>query len=104
MKTIITQPKYQCEICQKIYDHEAQAIKCESRPIQHDRGVKVGDIVKIINGDGKGEKAKVTRIGIFDAEYGHYQADAYHHSVYLLADCIESFGSRQLAFTDYEIM
>lgn len=104
MKEIPT-VRYQCEICKKIYDQKGFALKCESRPISQDKGVKVGDTVKILKGEGKGQLAKVSSTWLVDLWWGHYAADAYHHTVMIAADLEKNGrydGTRQLCFTDYE--
>lgn len=96
--------EYQCEVCGQTYEESAAAEKCESKAVSKNRGVKVGDRVKIINGDSSGSFAKVTRIGIFDYEWGNSCADRYHHTIYLIADVIGSFGTRMLPFDSYEVV
>lgn len=96
--------KYQCNICKKIYDSEQRALKCESKPISQDKGVQIGDIVVIKNGDGAGEKAKVTEVYIIDMEWGHYAWDRYWHTVALCADIIGKYGSRQLTYDNYAVI
>jgi hypothetical protein len=93
--------KYQCEICQRLYNTEGEAAECEARPVVHDRGVKVGDTVRITRGSGAGEKALVSRIGVHEPGWGPAQ---YDHSVFLVGDVINSWGSRQLSFDSYEVL
>lgn len=98
MKTI---HKYQCEICGAVYDTPDKATKCESIPVQHDRGVKVGDVVLITSGDGVGKRMRVTRIGVHEPGWGPAR---YDHSVFLMGDVLESWGSRQVAYNAYEVL
>jgi hypothetical protein len=94
--------RYQCEICETWYESKQEAAKCESRPVSQDKGVKVGDIVLITQGDGAGETGKVKRIFVYSKDWGHYAWDRYWHTVALDADIINSWGTRQLSFDSYE--
>lgn len=98
MKTI---SKYQCEICNRQYNTEAQALECEARPVVHDRGVKVGDTVRITGGDGAGQLCRVTAVLVHEPGWGPPE---YDHSVFLQGDVIDSWGSRQLSFKSYEVL
>lgn len=98
MKEII---KYQCEVCGRVHSDKEGAIKCESIPIQHDKGVKVGDVVRIIKGDGAEQFAKVTAITVQECGWG---PAIYDHSVALTADLIGYWGSRLLTFDSYEVV
>lgn len=96
---------YTCELCGETYSTEEAALECESRPISHDKGVKVGDVVKITRGEGAGIYAKVVKIGVASRGYGHYLWEHYWHTVMInRADLINSFGSRALMFDDYEVV
>ncbi len=98
MKTIA---RYQCEVCGYVYDTEEAALACEQRPVVHDRGVKIGDTVRITRGDGTGSLAEVYGISILHPGWG---PTAYDHSVCLNAKVINSWGSRMLAFDSYEVV
>lgn len=93
---------FKCEICNTTYSSEEQALECESRPVTQDKSVKVGDIIKITKGDGAGEKAKVEDIFIYSKDWGHYLYETYWHTVGISAKLIDSWGNRQLTFSDYE--
>ena len=95
--------EYMCEVCKQIYSTITQANICEQRPIREDKGVKVGDTVKITNGAGTGELAKVTKVYVVDPEWGHYAADRYAHTVALIAD-LYSYGTRVLTYDSYEVL
>ena len=96
---------YVCEKCEESYSTEEAALECESRPISHDKGVKVGDVVKVTRGEGTGEFAKVVKIGVASMGYGHYLWERYWHTVMInRADLINGFGSRALMFDDYEVV
>lgn len=95
---------YECEICNHEYSDEDSVKECEEKPISQYKGVKVGDIVKILTGDGAGKFGKVTSIFIYSKDWGHYLAARYHHTVGLTADVLDSWGSRQLTFDDYELI
>ena len=102
MKTI-QKEFYQCEKCNKEYSRESLATKCESQPIMEVKdGVKIGGKVKIIQGDGTGEMATVTKIFVMDMDWGHYQWEKYWHTIALSAD-LEGGGSRLLTFDSYEV-
>lgn len=98
---IITTTLYQCEKCLKPHSTEQAAHECEALPIKYDRGVKVGDEVLITGGDGRGHRAKVTDVRVTQPGWG---PRIYDHSVYLNADVIDSWGSRQLSFDSYEVL
>lgn len=102
MKTKVIE-KFECEICGHTYANSATAKKCESRPISHDKGVKIGDKIIIIQGQGQGI-ATVESRRVIDMEWGHYAADRYWHTVGLTAKCDESYGHRSLTFDDYELI
>ncbi len=101
MKEIIV-TTYQCEKCLTQYKNEKEALQCEAEPITQDKGVKVGDIVIITQGDGTGSKAKVTKTWIIDRDWGHYAWEKYWHTVAISADIIGSYGSRMLTFDSYK--
>ena len=98
MKEII---KYQCDVCGRVHSDKEGAIKCEAIPIQHDKGVKVGDGVLITRGEGAGQFAKVTAIYIQESGWG---PSVYDHSVSLVADVVGSWGSRSLTFDSYGVV
>ena len=98
MKEII---KYQCEVCGRVYDDKEDAARCETKPVQNNKGVKVGDVVRITRGSGAGQLAKVTAITVHERGWG---PAIYDHSVALLADGIDSWGSRLLTFDSYEVV
>lgn len=95
---------YRCEICERLYDNEKNALDCEAVSAREGKGVKVGDIVMITGGEGAGKKATVTYTGIFDQFWGHCSAKRYHHTVYINADIIDGYGSRLLTFDDYRVL
>lgn len=98
MKVVAT-TKYECEQCRKQYNTEEAAHDCEALPILDNKGAKVGDFVLITKGEGTGLKAKVTGVYITQPGWG---PNRYNHSVYLTADVVDSWGSRQLGFDSYE--
>jgi hypothetical protein len=93
--------KYKCEICGRTYGEKDRAEKCEATPIQHSKGVKVGDVVRITRGEGAGSFGKVTGIHIQEVGWG---PSIYDHSVALVADVIDSWGTRLLTFDSYEVV
>lgn len=96
MKTVTIQ-KYACGICGHAYDTKKQALKCESRPVTHD-DVEIGDIVKILTGDGVGKLVKVDEKWVVDMDWGHYAWERYWHTVACSGKVLDSWGSRQLTF------
>jgi hypothetical protein len=103
MKTL-QKTQYQCETCQAIYDTEAEAVKCESREVTQDRGVKLGDEVLITGGEGKGHRCKVDNITIVTKDWGHYAWERYWHTVAVSGEVIGSWGSRFLPYDSYETL
>ena len=93
--------RYQCEVCNRQYMTEKEAQACEARPVVHDRGVKVGDTVRITGGEATGKLARVTSIGIHEPGWGPAR---YDHSVFVTGDIIDSWGSRLLSFDSYEVL
>lgn len=98
----ITKSFYKCDICGAEYSSKEEAKKCESRPVSKDKGVKIGDTVRILSGDGTGKLAIVTSRSIVDKNWGHYMWDVYWHTVMLGADIKDEYGSRALTFDAYE--
>jgi len=96
----VLKPFYKCELCGHSYSSEQEAFFCESKPIDN-ASVKVGDVVIVLSGQGKGEKAVVQNLIILDKDWGHYAAARYWHTVMVEAKMIESFGMRALTFDDY---
>jgi len=95
---------YECEICGEQYETRAGAKGCESKPKSQDKGVKVGDIVLITDGQSAGKKGKVTKVWVYNKSWGHYAWERYWHTVGLSADIIGSPYSRQLTFDGYEVV
>ena len=96
--------RYKCQTCGHVYDKKEVAAKCETRPVSHDKGVKVGDVVLIIAGDGDGKTATVDSVYVMDMEWGHYAWERYWHTVALTAKINDGPGSRMLTFDCYEPM
>lgn len=92
--------KYKCEICGTNYDTRKEAKECEAKPITKDKGVKVGDKVIITDGCRKGSMAKVDEIFILSMDWGHYDAELYHHTIALWARIGGSH--RLLTFDSYQ--
>ena len=99
----VTLTKYQCSICEKLYDTQEECQGCESKPVSQDKGVKVGDKVRIIQGQDQG-LATVERIWITTKDWGHYLWERYWHTIHLQALCSNGVYSRQLTFDDYEVI
>lgn len=100
MKTLV-KTEYQCEVCEAKYNSEGNALACEAMPVKHDRGVKVGDTVRITAGEGTGSLCKVTGVHVHSPGWGPKD---YDHTVFLTGDVVGGWGSRQLSFNSYEVL
>jgi hypothetical protein len=103
MKAVPT-TRYQCEICRCIYDLPAEAEECESRPVSQDKGVKVGDRVRITRGEGAGHLCEITSVYVLDRAWGHHAWDRYWHTVCVSGRVVDWYGSRMLTFDSYEVL
>ena len=93
--------KYKCSICGTNFKDEKTAILCEqNKKISKQTILNVGDYVKVKNGDGDGELAKITKKTIFDIEWGHYAWKRYWHTEGLIVE-FENGSGRILTFDDY---
>ncbi len=92
--------RYACDVCGKLFQHPKDAQDCESNPVREDRGVKVGDLVRIPRGDGTGSLCKVDRLWVVEPGWGPKQ---YDHTVMVSGAVVDSWGSRQLAYDSYEV-
>ena len=95
-----TSTKYICEICGAKYNSSAEAIQCESIPVKHDKGVKVGDKVRITAGDGIGLLCTVENVCVYSPGWG---PPIYDHAVYMVGKVEGSWGHRQLSHNSYEV-
>ena len=95
---------YQCEVCKHVYKDEDDALKCEERRVLQDKGVTVGDKVRILTGDGAGEYAIVKRRIVFNRIWGEGAWKRYWHTVGLEADLVDQIGTRLLTFDAYATM
>lgn len=93
--------KYICEICEAKYDTAEEASKCEAIPVKHDKGVKVGDKVRITSGDGAGLLCVVERVMVHSPGWG---PATYDHAVYVVGPVESSWGHRQLSHNSYEVL
>lgn len=96
MKTI-QQTVYQCEKCGSTYTNEHDVIECEATPIYWDKGVKIGDKVRILNGDGAGQLATVVSTKVMDKSWGK----RHFHSIVLTVLLQDNYSNRILGFNDY---
>lgn len=96
--------RYRCSTCHHVFGSESAALACESRPVSHNRGVRVGDRVRITAGDGAGSTAIVETVYVIDREWGHYAWERYWHTVALTAKVEGGYGHRMLTFDSYEVM
>jgi hypothetical protein len=99
----IPKTEYQCDVCKHVYSTEKEALKCESKPVTQDRGVKIGDRVRITSGDGTGLECEVSEIFIISKDWGHYAWERYWHTVGVSGKVIGSWGSRMLTFDSYAL-
>ena len=93
--------KYICEVCGANYNTADEANKCEAIPVKHDRGVKVGDKVRITSGDGIGLLCTVENVRVHSPGWGPATHD---HAVYLIGKVEGSWGHRQLSHNSYEVL
>ena len=100
----VTRIEYRCEVCNSLYTSSEQAIECENRPVTQDKGVKVGDVVRITSGQGVGDLARVKSIFVIDKNWGHYAWERYWHTVAITGDTLERAGQRLLVFDAYELV
>ena len=91
--------KYQCDICDQVYDSQADALACEATPLKDDYELNIGDKVRILRGEGRGCIATIESI---NAHTQSYYNERLHHSIYLVAKVDDSWGHRQLSVGDYE--
>ena len=95
-KTIIS---YKCEICGHEYPDKSEAISCKSRAVTQDNGVKVGDTVMCIRGQGSGKTAVVEEVYVIDKYWGHCDYVRYWHTIAIVVKF--DIGARHLTFDDY---
>ena len=95
---------YICKKCDSRYEKKENAFRCEQKPITQDKGVKVGDTVKVTYGDGKGDLARVTKVYICNDKEGHYAWEKYWHTVALVAEFLDGIGTRVLHYDWYEVV
>lgn len=97
---------YICDICGSNYRASAEAIDCEKVPVTYDRGVKVGDTVKMLKGRWKGIEALVKEVIIGGAHWNGV-AGKFQHTVILnvlAPDAIEDWERISLVHTSYEVL
>lgn len=97
MKTIVT-TTYQCEVCNMQHRTCEAAARCESLGRLMDKGVRVGDRVRVLTGEGRGQIGFCESVFVFTADYH----PDYAHTVGITAKMIESWGHRQLQHDAYE--
>lgn len=96
---------YECEICHENYGSAEKALECESRPITADKFVKIGDLVRIVRGDGAGyTHGKITKITVISKDWGHHSWERYWHTIGVVVDLEGDVGTRFLTFDDYEVV
>ncbi len=100
---LINTTSYGCEICGEEFKTEAEALECEKQPVTQSKGVKVGEIINIITGQGIG-RGEVTTVYIIQKSWGHYAWKRYWHTEAITAKCLNSYGERVLTFDDYNAL
>ncbi len=93
---------YECDVCKARFIRPSSARACEAEPMRKDKGAKVGSIVKILTGEGKGQTAVVAKLGIIGGD-DDFPA-RYHHTRMVEAVLISGRGSRSLLFPDYAVV
>lgn len=94
---------YKCSICGHEYEKISEAQSCESQPVTMDRGVKVGDNILCINGQGAGEVCRVEAVHIIDKYWAHYAWQRYWHTIVLDVK-FPIGGNRWLTYDDYSVL
>lgn len=87
---------YLCDVCNEEHTTKEEAELCEAigkTPPKY----KIGDIVTILSGDGKGSKAKIENVFYYPLSWG---GSRYAHKVGYSAKLIDHWGSRQLVEGD----
>lgn len=99
-KVQVTQ--YRCLICGTLYTHEFYANECAAKPVTHDY-IKVGDVVRIIKGDGAGHTATVETVSIIGNDWDDLDyRRKYWHTTHLQVEVNHpDFHKRFLVFDHY---
>jgi hypothetical protein len=95
----VTITKYKCEICGTLFAEKGSALFCESKPASTENIVKVGDIVEVLYGEGKGELARVTATKVESSD-----RSCYHHTQSVSVEMFQSWGSRYLYCDHYIVV
>jgi hypothetical protein len=74
---------HRCPTCGAEYRTQWLADKCQSRPVLHDRGVRVGDWVRVKTGKHKGLVARVEGVRIVTGGFTWWMWGRYWHTVAL---------------------
>jgi len=94
---------YACDLCGKSFEHLVSAEECERLPIQN-RKAEIGEIVRILSGEGKGLLATVKYTRVLEPGWG--PGSMYDHTWAVSVDITEPggkyIGSRFLTFDTYE--
>lgn len=95
--------EYECELCGDTFDNPTDCTECESRPITQDKGVKPGDRVKILTGDGCGQVAVVEQMYPLTRDACHHMWQRYWHTIAITV--VFSDGRmRWCTFDEYEVL
>lgn len=100
-KRTITITDYICEKCSSAFDTEEECKDGESLEVTHDKKVKVGDKIKVLQGEGVGETAIVEDISIHPCS-DKGRGRQYRHTMVITARMVESYGHRILFHDQYE--
>jgi hypothetical protein len=82
MTSEIERPTFRCSKCGTRYGRLEQWERCVRRPVLNDRGVKVGDVVRVTRGRFAGRRASVFLVNVMapsSLPYG--EPDEYWHTV-----------------------
>lgn len=74
---------FRCATCGAEYRADWMARKCLERPVQHDRGVRVGDWVRVKAGKHRGLVARVERVRVVTGGFSWWMWGRYWHTVAL---------------------
>lgn len=99
----VTYTKYRCEVCGATFDNAEAALECEAQPVMQDKGVKPGDRVKVLTGDGRGMIAVVDKVYPLSRAVVHHMWRRYWHTVAITVEFSDR-TMRWCTFDEYEVL